>query len=194
MPMKSEQVGRRCAHLERILLVCGEQNAGKSTALRSMYRDLRFGTKGKIPTASILKPIHFSQERALIIRCTSPHEAEETLDEFIGKIDNELERAWSKLDVYRMNYASAVQPNAINNMPDIIETCRAIHDAFWPERIRLVQLHPRQDGTAGQMLSPQQIEKLRKWRVEVVTIDGSQAINGRTFPNAMFLASFFDFI
>ena len=38
-----EQAQRTRAHLERVLLVCGEQNSGKSRLLRQMLSDERLG-------------------------------------------------------------------------------------------------------------------------------------------------------
>ena len=35
--------------LERVLFVVGTRHSGKSTQLRSMFRDVRFGTGGIIP-------------------------------------------------------------------------------------------------------------------------------------------------
>ena len=39
----AEQATRSRAHIERILLVCGQQDAGKSRLLRSMLGDHRLG-------------------------------------------------------------------------------------------------------------------------------------------------------
>jgi hypothetical protein len=36
-------------YLERVLLVAAGRHRGKSTQLRSMFRDVRLGTAGKIP-------------------------------------------------------------------------------------------------------------------------------------------------
>lgn len=84
-----EQRNRKRAHLERVLLVCGGQNAGKSSRLRSMFVDPRFGTRSHIPTHSRVVPVRLSRERGLVVRFTSPHERGETLETFLGKIDRD---------------------------------------------------------------------------------------------------------
>lgn len=188
-----EQRNRKRAHLERVLLVCGGQNAGKSSRLRSMFADPRLGTKGDIPIHSRVVPVRLSRERGLVVRFTSPHERGETLETFLDKIDRDLERAWGNIGFWRANFACAIQPNAANQMPDAVATCTAIHDAFWPERIRLVQIQPRQDGCPGDLLSEAQVDHLRNISVEVVTIDGRRPAEKRPDPNAFFLSSFFDF-
>lgn len=38
--------------IERILIVVGDQNAGKSTTLRSMFVDPRLGSKGVVPATA----------------------------------------------------------------------------------------------------------------------------------------------
>lgn len=191
--MGYEQSNRKRAHLERVLLVCGGQNAGKSSRLRSMFADPRFGTRGHIPTHSRVVPVRLSRERGLVVRFTSPHERGETIETFLGKIDRDLERAWWNFGLWRANFACAIQPNAANKMPDAVATCKAIHDAFWPERIRLVQIHPRQDGSPGNLLSLAQVDELRNIPLEVITIDGRRPAEKQSDPNAFILSSFFDF-
>lgn len=193
MPTGYEQSNRKRAHLERVLVVCGKQDAGKSTRLRSMFADPRFGTRGHIPTHSRVVPVRLSRERGLVVRFTSPHERNETLDTFLRKIDRDLERMWWKFGFWRGNFACAIQPDAANQMPDAVVTCKAIHDAFWPERIRLVQIHPRQDGNPGDLLSQTQVDDLRNLGTEVVTIDGRRPGPKQPDPNSFVLSSFFDF-
>jgi hypothetical protein len=63
-------------HFERALFVVGEPNSGKSNQLRSMFRDVRLGTRGDIPTARKLDEVYrLSNERSLYLRLTSPHSA-----------------------------------------------------------------------------------------------------------------------
>jgi len=67
-------------HFERALFVVGEPNSGKSNQLRSMFRDVRLGTAGDIPTERRLPELYrLSNERCLYRRLTSPHEAENRL-------------------------------------------------------------------------------------------------------------------
>ena len=65
---------------ERALFVVGEPNSGKSNQLRSMFRDIRLGTGGNIPSGRRLDEVYrLSNERSLYLRLTSPHEAGESL-------------------------------------------------------------------------------------------------------------------
>jgi hypothetical protein len=66
---------------ERALFVVGEPDSGKSTQLRSIFRDVRLGTQGEVPPKSNLPDVYrLSNERCLYLRLTSPHEAKESLD------------------------------------------------------------------------------------------------------------------
>lgn len=58
-----EQANRKRAHLERILLVCGNQNAGKSRLLRHMLGDNRLG--GTVPGTPRIRARALSRERCL---------------------------------------------------------------------------------------------------------------------------------
>src|SRR5687767_2099467 len=111
-----EQAKRKRAHLERILLVCGEQNAGKSRLLRHMLGD--HGLGGAIPSSARVGLRALSRERCLAVRYTSPHERGETPTEFYRKIDRVCELAWWSF--WRINYACAVQPRAFNKMPGLV--------------------------------------------------------------------------
>jgi GTPase Era involved in 16S rRNA processing len=56
-------------YFERALFIVGKPNSGKSTQLKSMFRDVRFGTNSRIPpTRSIKEVYRLSNERALHIR------------------------------------------------------------------------------------------------------------------------------
>jgi len=87
-----EQAKRKRAHLERIMLVCGMPNAGKSRLIRHMFGDLRLG--GDIPLNGPLSRRALSRERCLAGRVTSPHEAGETPGEFHQKIDDACASVW----------------------------------------------------------------------------------------------------
>src|SRR5438105_11615357 len=96
-----EQAKRTRAHFERVLLVCGEQNSGKSRLLRHMLGDARLG--GEVPATPRVPARALSRERCLAVRFTSPHEAGETMEKFLRKIDRASEDAWR--DYWRLNYA-----------------------------------------------------------------------------------------
>lgn len=188
-----EQRERKRAHLERVLLVCGHQNSGKSRLLRHMLGDKRLG--GSVPTSGVLKPRPLSRERCLAGRFASPHEKNEHLSEFIKSIDDACSRAWND-GFWRINYASAIQPRPFSNMPDVVEVCKEINDAFWPERIRVVVLSPDQAGLTKNVLTTSEIDGLRAvagGTVEVLTIDARRSSHPAEPGNVRILADYFDF-
>ncbi len=188
-----EQAKRRCAHLERVLLVCGVQNSGKSHLLRAMYNDPRFGTRGRVPAGrqAILPPVTFSYSRTLFVRLSSPHESGESLSRFFNKIERFGERAWAS--GWRFNFACAVQPNQTAQTPDVVTICEQLYRSFLPERIRVVQIDPIQNGNASEdLLSPAQMRRLWALRnpVEVITVSAEHVAQ---FVNGSCLADYFDF-
>jgi hypothetical protein len=186
-----EQGQRGRAHLERVLLVCGGQNAGKSRLLRTMFVDPCLGTGGRIPTSSKIKLARLSRERGLYVRCTSPHEYGDTIDTFFQKLDRAMERAWWQF--WRINIACAMQPAAADQMSDVVTVCREFRRRLKPERVRLVQIDPRQDNAQGTLLTHAEVDQLRHLEVEVVTVDGRRSSIASQHPNGLFLADFFDF-
>lgn len=182
-----EQARRKRAHLERVLLVCGAPNAGKSKLLRQMFSDPRFGTKSVIP-ANKVGTLPLSNARCLYFRLSSPHEKEETLPGYLRKLDRATERAWWLY--WRINFACAIQPNATRKTPDAVVICRSIIHNFVPERIRLIQLNPRQDNESGDVLLDRQVDALWRLGVEVMTIDARRA---GLQSNGLMLSDFFDF-
>ncbi|WP_144630499.1 hypothetical protein [Bordetella genomosp. 13] len=180
----------RALHIERILFVVGTQNAGKSTALRSMFIDPRFGTRGLIPAQSRIKLVALSRERCLFVRLTSPHERNESVDEFFRTIVSAEERA-ARLGFRRLNLACAMQPFAANRMPDLTAVCTKTRNKFSPERMRIAIVDPRQDGNPGPKFGRSEIQSLRKDNVELIGIDGEHSL--QQSPNGMILADYFDF-
>lgn len=176
------------AHLERILFVVGEQNSGKSTTLRSIYRDERFASavippRGRIPPASI------SGERGLQLILRSPHEAKMSLPDFISNMATIVANPGR---FRRINIAGALQPFPANRMrADIVKICAAVMSQLKPERLRLAILDPVADGTKVTYYNDPTIDALRKLDVEIMKIDGRdwayQDFNG------LLLADFFDF-
>lgn len=176
-------------HVERALFVVGDPNSGKSVQLRSMFRDLRFASQGKIPTARNLpNSCALSNERWLYLRLTSPHEAVESLNEFFDKCDYEMQ-----LDLQgarRWSFACALQPTAANKMPDVVTTVSKFIARFEPERTRVVLFHPDKDGN---LLEHQnQLNLLTRLqalpRTEVMMADARTKTG-----NGLIYADFFDF-
>ena len=171
--------------LERALFIVAPPDSGKSTQLRSMFLDRRFGTEGIVPaTRNIPENYHISNERRLHLRLTSPHEYGETTKEYMDK-------AKSKMGPSRWCFACPFQPEAHNRMPDVVESVQKFIAAFEPERVRVVFLSPNRHGLQlkdfllGRDLSD---ELLQVGGVEVACVDAR-----RRQANGLFLADFFDF-
>jgi hypothetical protein len=176
-------------HFERALFIVGEPDSGKSTQIRSMFQDVRLGTKGDIPTANKLPDTYrLANDRCLYVRIMSPHEANESLDEFLEKTEGKLTRHLP--DGKRWNFVSPLQPNAANRMPDVRETCRAFVQRFNPERTRVVFLSPDRHGTCTQNTAQLDLAPCLRDipSVEMCWVDARD----RT-ANGLLLADFFDF-
>lgn len=115
---------------------------------------------------------------------TSPHEYGEIPKEFIDKTK-------AKMGSGRWCYAGPFQPNAFNNMPDVVESVRRFVSAFEPERVRVAFLSPNRHGvllpdfSAGRDLLR---ELLSIPSVEVACVDARLR-----HSKGLFLADFFDF-
>lgn len=178
--------------IERILIVVGDQNAGKSTTLRSMFVDPRLGSKGVVPATAPrrIRLVALSRERCLFFRLTSPHETGQNVMQFLSRLDHARRRA-ARIGFRRLNVACAMQPFAANAMPNIVSVCREVRQKLDPERMRVVVIDPRQDGEPGPELSPLDIDHLRQIEADVIWIDGSRGLT--QYPNGLVLADFFDF-
>ena len=177
------------AYFERALFVVAPQDSGKSTTLRSLFCDWRLGRSGIPPPSSTHRKLpnvyRLSNERRLYLRLTSPHEYDETLEEFHQKIQKEMgsEGRWS--------YAGPFQPDAYKKMPDVVVSVTAFARAFDPERIRVVFLSPNRHGSELPSFLPGRDlmkELLSIPKVEVMCVDGRQRDK-----NGLLLADFFDF-
>lgn len=169
-------------YVERILVVAGDRNAGKSTQLRAMFLDPRLGEDGVIPTRTRLDETYeFSPNRRLYLRLTSPHERDESPSQFVRKIRNRaFEGRWC--------IALASQLTATRKMPDLVGTVRVLRRAFSPECIRVAILDPMYGGAKNGI--PLRIVD-RLWsirRCEVLRVDA----RGET-QNGLLLADTFDF-
>ena len=172
---------------ERALFVVAPPDSGKSTQLRSMFLDRRLGMGGEVPSGAerrLVETYHISNERRLHLRLTSPHENGETLEEFTNKVR-------SKTGVGRWCYAGPFQPDAIKNMPDVVDSVKHFISEFKPERVRVVFLSPNRHGAMLDSFLPGRDlshELLLIPTVEVACVDARQRQT-----NGLFLADFFDF-
>jgi len=188
MPNKA----RRTYHFERALFVVGEPNSGKSTQIRSMFCDFRFGKDGKIPNERKLPDmLRLSNERRLYLRITSPHENGESLEGFLDKTESKINRHISH--GMRWNLACPLQPNEAKLMPNAAQTVGAFIGRFSPERTRVVFLNPDRHGAyLERNAHTDLVHGLRKLysktAVEICWIDA----RNRT-ANGLLLADFFDF-
>lgn len=176
-------------YIERALFVVAPQNFGKSTLLRSMFRDPRLGTDGEIPTAPKLPDdFRLSGERRLYLRLTSPHEAGETLDEFIKKTKGKMVDG-------RWCFAGPLHPSPLKKMPTAPFAIQRFIEKFDPERVRAVLLWPSHNPDEDGVFGPDVVEDLLgdfqeiDKRIEAVCVDGRH--RGR---NGLVLADFFDFV
>lgn len=172
-------------YLERALFVVGPQNAGKSVQLRSMFRDVRFGTEGEVPQDRNLRESYpLAHDRRLYLRLTSPHEYGDTMEDWLDKIDQKVQGG-------RWSIAGALQPDADNKVPDVAECVSGLVDRFSPERVRCAFLSPDRHGNhaESQYSVDDQLERLQRLQgVETMLIDArSREANG------LLLADFFDF-
>jgi hypothetical protein len=170
-------------HIERFLLVAGAQDTGKSTQLRAMFCDPRFGSGRRIPTAPKPKETYeLSPGRRLYLRLSSPHENNETLERF-------LEKTARKTRAGRWCVASAVQIEPARQMPSLPCIVSAITERFSPERIRIAILSPDRRGVPLRGAAGH-IQELR----EVVDVAEVMCIDARTrVGNGLLLADTFDF-
>jgi hypothetical protein len=172
------------SYIERALFVIGEQGDGKSTQLRSMFRDYRLNTWGDIPSSPKLDSIYaLSNERMLYLRLTSPHERGETRTEFHNKFKRVMKYG------HRWNFACPIQPDAYNKMPDAAETILYFVKQFSPERVRAAFLSPDRKGTPKDPIKLMKMHDLLwKKKIECISIDArTPDLNGKV------LSDFFDF-
>ena len=153
-----------------------------------MFKDRRLGTDGVTPPSGqkrLSDCYWFSNERRLYLRLTSPHEANETVKEFIVKTRG-------KMGAGRWCFAGPLQPNACNKMPDVVATVQAFIDEFSPERVRVALLSPNRHGQTAESFLPGRdiTDELLAMipSVEVLCLDGR-----KRDVNGLLLSDFFDF-
>ncbi len=168
--------------IERVLLVAGAPDTGKSVQLRSMFLDPRLGTDGRIPDGRNLPDTYrLSASRNLYLRLSSPHEMGESVDKFLAKIA-------AKTREGRWCVASAVQVEPAQKMPGLPAVVAAIQERFSPERIRVAFLSPDRHGVVLAAVGDVMRAARNAGGVEVVCID-ARSREG----NGLLLADTFDF-
>jgi len=167
-------------YFERVLLVLGDPNTGKSVQLRSMFQHPRLG--GTIPTSrNIVTTYPLSQGRSLYLRLTSPHEMGESLQDFFNKI-------FAKATSGRWCVAVPIQISATATMPDPPSVVSAIETQLAPERIRVCILSPDYNGNVLPTLMQLTDSLWQTPSCEVLTIDARDRQR-----NGFLLADTFDF-
>ncbi|MCY4560096.1 MAG: hypothetical protein OXF79_27790, partial [Chloroflexi bacterium] len=95
MDASTVQTGKpmtRSSYVERALFMMGDPDTGKSKQLRSMFLDWRLGTSGEIPSANNVRNSYpLGNERRLYLRLTSPHEAGDTMKEFLDTCAGQMQ-------------------------------------------------------------------------------------------------------
>jgi hypothetical protein len=145
-----------------------------------MFLDPRLG--GAIPTSrNISDTYQLSPGRSLYLRLTSPHEARESLSEFLQKI---VSRARSG----RWCVAAPIQVTATPIMPAPPAVVAAVHARLKPERIRVCLLSPDYHGNHLPDASKMTTALRRTSVCEVFAIDARDRQR-----NGLLLADTFDF-
>ena len=176
-------------YVERALFLIGDQNTGKSTQLRSMFLDQRLGKMGHIPSArNLVDSYPLSNERWLYLRLSSPHEANETIDQFLDKCDSKM--LPGATEARRWNFSGALQVSATDNLPGGPKVIEAFNQRFSPERVRAVILSPDWSGRTMDWSDVQCLTKaLRAMpNCEVMTVDATHRQ-----ANGLMYADYFDF-
>jgi hypothetical protein len=173
-------------YLERALFTVGLQNTGKSTQLRSMFVDPRFGTNGILPSSRKIKVIPLSNERQLYVRLSSPHESRLNPQEFMRGIEKRMRTG-------RWCFAGALHPVKLNKMPDAAESIALFQNKFKVERIRVCFLSPDKRGRwihdNNEVNVDNLLQKLmRVDKVECMFVDARSKES-----NSLLLSDFFDF-
>jgi len=174
------------AYLERALFVIGDQNDGKSSAIRDVFSDYRFGNEGKSKIGSngrLTDWTPISNERWLHIRLTSPHEYGDGYDEFFSKINERIVGQ----NKFRWNFLGALQTNAFGKMPNSESVIEKFYEQYKPERVRVCLIFT---GYSGKERTKDEIWRIssscKTKKFEFCMIDAQQS-------NGLFLADYFDF-
>ena len=177
-------------YVERAQFILGDSGAGKSTQLRSLFRDRRFHRDGEIPEQRNLPKTHYiSNERRLYLRLTSPHEYGESLNEFLDKFENKMR--YEGVENNRWNFFGPLQTESAdtNQIKDGKVVIKEFMDRFKPERVRAVILSPNCSGgfmKRKTLLS--HLEELHEIDCEVILTDARVREK-----NGLIYSDFFDF-
>ena len=134
-------------NVERALFVIGKQNVGKSTQLLSMFQDKRFGTGGEIPQGTARRSVGITfalgKHKRLYLRRSSPHETEQTIDEFLAICEKWMRPSGPPL---RWNFAGALQAKPTKKLAGAPQVIKDFSSHFSTKRIWAVILSPYHDG------------------------------------------------
>jgi len=172
------------SYLERALFVIGDPGSGKSTQIRSMLQDKRFGEGRVRPTRRNLPNTYWINEnRFVYVRLTSPQETQETIDNFVEKCDNEF--SWGG----RANLICPLQPEPSNNINGAASVIQQFVSRQQPERTRVVILSPHSNGA---LMNEDRLKTLideigKAGSIEIVMVDAR-----RMDENGFIYADFFD--
>ena len=134
--------------IERILLVVGHPNAGKSYQLRHMFSDPRLGGKPLKGTPKAYYEV--APGRYATVRIMSSHESKDTLDKFLFKIKADTARFPNA----RWLVGRALHVNPNRYMPALDHIVTAVENELSPGRIKIVVLSPDyQGGSVGSEFS-----------------------------------------
>lgn len=161
--------------LNRILLVCGQQNAGKSYLIRRTLEDVRLGGGGSVSLTDRGRPRlqKTVAERWLVTLLSSPHEYGDTPKSYHERIKTRCVQACRHSSA-GIDLVSAIQPNPFKNMPDIAHVCAGLIGAFSPAQIRVAVLDPDQHGAHSTAISAAQQNSLTELGVSVIFLDATR--------------------
>lgn len=174
--------------LERVSLICGLQDSGKSFLMRRMLEHQILGgvSHGRGP----VRPRQLSEKRVLIVKLSSPHEAGWDLEVYISWLKRVIQRQlWEGFTC--VSFVGAIHPVEYGNMPDIFVTCSRIFKDFKPKVMRVTELAPDQWGRTQGVVKKNEVDALRG---EGIIFEQMNATRGCfTERNVNGLVQFFDF-
>ena len=153
---------RRRSHLiERILLVAGESNAGKSHQLRDMFRDQRLGGRPLPPQGRPRAYYEITTGRYAHMRISSPHETQGTLDDYWSRVEKATTARFPDVN-WLVAFSTRIreQGRGTQYVPALDEVIPAVQRRLDPECIIVVALSPDYLGREIGGMLMQRVEAL----------------------------------